>query len=107
MRPLEVSWPAALRAVEARHHEACRAYGDRDYVQARSLHVEVLGACHDADFLAGMGISLCELALIDLAQGDADGAWMRFERGIACFEDGGQTHRAMQARELWERAAAS
>ena len=107
MLPFEVPWPAALREVEARHREACVAFGERDYPRARALHVEVLGACHDLDFLGGMGLSLCQLAMIDLAEGDVDGAWVRFERGIACYEEGGHTARAVEARALWERASAS
>ena len=91
----------------ALHLRACVAFTERDYVLARSLHNEVLGLCHEIDFLGGMGSSLCDLAMIDLVEGDVDGAWVRYERGLACYEEGGDLERATAAREMWEEAAAS
>ena len=91
----------------ALHLRACVAYSERDYATARSLHTEVLGLCREIDFLGGMGSSLCDLAMIDLVEGDADGAFVRYERGLACYEEGGYVDRAAAAREMWERAAAS
>jgi hypothetical protein len=87
------------------HLRACVAYSERDFVQARRLHNEVLGLCHEIEFLGGMGSSLCDLAMIDLAEGDVDGAFVRYERGLACFEEGGYVEHAARARELWESAA--
>jgi hypothetical protein len=30
-----------------------------------------------------------DLAMIDLVEGDVDAAAVRYERGLACYEDGG------------------
>jgi hypothetical protein len=87
------------------HLRACVAYSERDFVQARSLHSEVLGLCHEIDFLGGMGSSLCDLAMIDLAEGDVDAAFVRYERGLACYEEGGYLDQAERARDMWESAA--
>ena len=38
---------------------------------------------------------------------DVDGAWARYERGLACYEEGGYHDHAAAAREMWEQAAAS
>ncbi len=67
----------------------------------------VLGRCPEIDFLGGMGSSLCDRAMIDLVEGDVDGAWVRYERGLACYEEGGYLDHAAAAREMWEQAAAS
>src|SRR4051812_6601731 len=91
----------------ALHLRACVAFSERDYALARELHTEVLGMCHEIDFLGGMGSSLCDLAMIDLVEGDVDGAWVRYERGLACYEEGGYTDRAADARAMWEQAAAA
>ena len=91
----------------ALHLRACVAFSERDYVLARALHTEVLGLCHEIDFLGGMGSSLCDLAIIDLVEGDVDGAWVRYERGLACYEEGGYVEHAAAARDMWEQAAAS
>ena len=71
------------------------------------LPVALLGRCHEIDFLGGMGSSLCDRAMIDLVEGDVDGAWVRYERGLACYEEGGYLDHAAAAREMWEQAAAS
>ena len=89
----------------ALHLRACVAFSERDYELARALHTEVLGLCHEIDFLGGMGSSLCDLAMIDLVEGDADAAWVRYERGLACYEEGGYLDHAARAREMWESAA--
>jgi hypothetical protein len=89
----------------ALHLRACVAFSERDYERARDLHNEVLARCHAIDFLGGMGSSLCDLAMIDLAEGDVDGAWLRYERGLACYEEGGYVEQAAAAREMWESAA--
>lgn len=87
------------------HLRACVAYTERDYHLARALHDHVLHLCHEIGFLGGMGSSLCDLAMIDLAEGDVDGAFVRYERGLACYEDGGYLDQAAAARALWESAA--
>jgi hypothetical protein len=87
------------------HLRACVAYSERDYGLARSLHNHVLHLCHEIEFLGGQGSSLCDLAMIDLVEGDVDGAFIRYERGLACYEDGGYLEQATIARELWESAA--
>jgi hypothetical protein len=89
----------------ALHLRACVAFTERDYVLARELHNEVLGMCHEIDFLGGMGSSLCDLAMIDLVEGDVDAAWVRYERGLACYEEGGYADQAGAARAMWEQAA--
>jgi hypothetical protein len=43
--------------------------------------------------------------MIDLAEGDVVGAWVRYERGLACYEDAGLDERARAARDMWESAA--
>jgi len=96
-----------LGVFHALHLRACVAFSERDYALARALHNEVLGLCHEIDFLGGMGSSLCDLAMIDLVEGDVDGAWVRYERGLACYEEGGYTDRAADARAMWEQAAAA
>ncbi len=45
--------------------------------------------------------------MIDLVESDVDGAWVRYERGLACYEEGGYLDHAAAAREMWEQAAAS
>ena len=97
---------SAFGVFHALHLRACVAFSERDYALARSLHTEVLGLCHEIDFLGGMGSSLCDLAMIDLVEGDVDGAWVRYERGLACYEEGGYLDHAAAAREMWEQAAA-
>jgi hypothetical protein len=87
------------------HLRACVAYTERDYGLSRALHNHVLHLCHEIGFLGGMGSSLCDLAMIDLVQGDADAAFVRYERGLACYEEGGYLEHAADARELWESAA--
>jgi hypothetical protein len=87
------------------HLRACVAYSERDYVRARELHNEVLGLCHEIEFLGGMGSSLCDLAMIDLVEGDVDAAFVRYERGVACYEEGGYLEQAARARDMWETAA--
>lgn len=87
------------------HLQACVAFSERDYGRARALHNEVLGLCHEIDFLGGMGSSLCDLAMIDLAEGDVDAAFVRYERGLACYEEGGYLDQAERARDMWETAA--
>jgi hypothetical protein len=87
------------------HLRACVAYSEREYDLSRALHNHVLHLCHEIDFLGGMGSSLCDLAMIDLAEGDTDGAFVRYERGLACYEEGGYLEHAAAARELWESAA--
>ncbi len=57
--------------------------------------------------LASKRSSLCDRAMIDLVEGDVDGAWVRYERGLACYEEGGYLDHAAAAREMWEQAAAS
>lgn len=89
----------------ALHLRACVAFTERDYVLSRRLHTEVLGLCHEIDFLGGMGSSLCDLAMIDLVESDVDAAWVRYERGLACYEEGGYVDRAASARAMWEQAA--
>ncbi len=91
----------------ALHLRACVAFTERDYALSRSLHSEVLSLCHEIEFLGGMASSLCDLAMIDLVEGDVDGAWVRYERGLACYEEGGYVDQAGAARAMWERAAAS
>lgn len=59
------------------------------------------------DLLGGMGSSLCDLAMIDLVEGDVDGAWVRYERGFACYEEGGYVDHAAAARAMWDQAAAA
>jgi hypothetical protein len=87
------------------HLQACVAFSERDYDLARELHNHVLHLCHEVGFLGGMGSSLCDLAMIDLADGDVDGAYVRYERGLACYEDGGYVEQAAAARAMWESAA--
>lgn len=89
----------------ALHLRACVAFAERDYELSRSLHLDVLARCHAIDFLGGQGSSLCDLAMIDLVEGDVDGAWVRYERGVACYEDGGYLTNAAAARAMWESAA--
>jgi hypothetical protein len=36
----------------------------------------------------------------------ADPAWVRYERGLACYEDGGYVDHAA-ARAMWDQAAAA
>src|SRR5688572_25959757 len=98
---------AEFGVFHALHLRACVAFSERDYATARSLHTEVLGLCHEIDFLGGMGSSLCDLAMIDLVEGDVDGAFVRYERGLACYEEGGYLDHAAAPREMWEQAAAS
>jgi len=43
--------------------------------------------------------------MIDLVEGDVDAAAVRYERGLACYEDGGYFDHAAEARDLWESAA--
>ena len=86
---------------------ACVAYSEGDYATARALHGEAVGLCHELEFLGGLGASLCDLAIIDLAEGDSDAALVHFERGVACYEDGGFADDAARARAMWARAAAS
>lgn len=95
----------AFGVFHALHLRACVAFAERDYALARDLHSEVLSLCHEVEFLGGMGSSLCDLAMIDLVEGDVDGAWVRYERGVACYEEGGYHDRAASAREMWESAA--
>jgi hypothetical protein len=45
--------------------------------------------------------------MIDLVEGDVDSAWVRYERGLARYEEGGDLDHAAAAREMWEQAAAS
>ncbi len=98
---------SAFGVFHALHLRACVAFTERDYPLSRSLHSEVLGLCHEIEFLGGMATSLCDLAMIDLVEGDVDGAWVRYERGLACYEEGGYVDQAGAARAMWERAAAS
>jgi hypothetical protein len=84
------------------HLRACVAFSERDYDLSRRLHNEVLGMCHEIGFLGGMGSSLCDLAMIDLAEGDPEGAFVRYERGLACYEEGGYIAHAERARAWWE-----
>lgn len=97
---------SAFGVFHALHLRACVAFTERDYARSRALHTEVLGLCHEIDFLGGMGSSLCDLAMIDLVDGDVDGAWVRYERGLACYEEGGYLDHAAAARAMWEQAAA-
>ncbi|MEA3020005.1 MAG: hypothetical protein QOI47_1529 [Actinomycetota bacterium] len=87
------------------HIRACVAFADRNYAQARALHTEVLVRCRAAGYHGGEASSLCDLAMIDLAEGDVVGAWVRYERGLACYEDAGLDERARAARDMWESAA--
>ena len=89
----------------ALHLRACVAFSERDYRLARELHSEVLVRCRAIDFLGGVGSSLCDLAMIDLAEGDPIGAWVRYERGLACYEEGGYFEQAAAARKMWDGAA--
>jgi hypothetical protein len=89
----------------ALHLRACVAFSERDYRLARQLHTEVLVRCRAIDFLGGIASSLCDLAMIDLAEGDVDAACVRYERGLACYEDGGYHEQAAAARAMWDRAA--
>ena len=89
------------------HLDACIAFSERDYERSRALHDEVLARCHEIDFLGGMGSSLCDLAMIDLVEGDREAAIVRYERGVGCYEDGGYVDAAAAARRMWERAKAS
>ncbi len=65
---------------------------------------EITGLEH---VLFGFDPLLCDRAMIDLVEGDVDGAWVRYERGLACYEEGGYLDHAAAAREMWEQAAAS
>jgi hypothetical protein len=87
------------------HLRACVAYTEREYDLSRALHNHVLHLCHEIGFLGGMGSSLCDLAMIDLVEGDPDAAFVRYERGLACYEEGGYVEHAAAARRLWETAA--
>ena len=98
---------SAFGVFHALHLRACVAFSERDYALSRALHGEVLARCREIDFLGGMASSLCDLAMIDLVEGDVAGAWVRYERGIACYEEGGYVEQAAAARAMWERAAAS
>ena len=97
---------ARFAELEALRQRAVVAYRGGDYVLARALHTDALLRCRELEFLGGMGSSLCDLAMIDLAEGDVDSARVRFERGLACFEDGGYDEHADAARELWASRAA-
>jgi hypothetical protein len=96
---------SAFGVFHALHLRACVAFTERDYALSRALHTEVLGLCREIDFLGGMGSSLCDLAMIDLVEGDVDGAWVRYERGLACYEEGGYLDQAAAARAMWDQAA--
>ena len=89
------------------HLRACVAFSEGDLDRSRGLHTEVLTLCHELDFLGGMGSSLCDLAIIDLTEGDIDAAVVHYERGLACYEDAGLDDHAARARDMWARAAAS
>ena len=93
-----------LGVFHALHLRACVAYTERDYALSRALHNEVLARSREIEFLGGMGSSLCDIAMIDLAEGDVDGARIRYERGLACYEEGGYFEHAEAARALWEAA---
>lgn len=96
-----------LGVFHAQHLRAGVAFSEGDYALARSLHAEALGLCHELGFLGGMGSTLCDLAMVDLAVGDVDGARVRFERGLACYEEGGYLGQAATRRVAWAHAAAS
>jgi hypothetical protein len=95
---------SAFGIFHALHLRACVAFTERDYVLARELHNEVVARCHEIDFLGGMASSLCDLAMIDLAEGDVDAAFVHHERGVACYEEGGYVEQAAAARAMWEQA---
>lgn len=94
-----------LGRFHALHLRACVAFTERDYQLARELHLDVLARCHAIDFLGGQGSSLCDLAMIDLVEGALDAAAVRYERGLACYEDGGYLDHAAAARSMWESVA--
>lgn len=94
----------AFGEFHALHLRACVAYTERDYALSRRLHNDVLARSREIEFLGGMGSSLCDIAMIDLAEGDVDGARVRYERGLACYEDGGYLEHAAAARAMWEAA---
>lgn len=96
---------AEFGAFHVLHLDACIAFSAREYARSRALHEEVLAMCHEIEFLGGMGRSLCDLAMIDLAEGDVEAAAVRYERGVGCYEDGGYLDDAAAAREMWARAA--
>ena len=83
-----------LGLFHALHLRAGVAFSERDHALARSLHLEALAVCHELDDLGAMGSTLCGLALVDLAEGDVSGARLRFDRGLACYEEGGVLTRA-------------
>jgi len=93
--------------VHVLHLRACVAFAEGDVERSRALHSEVLTLCHELDFLGGMGSALCDLAIIDLTVGDIDAAVVHYERGLACYEEGGYEEDAAKARDMWARAAAS
>ena len=95
-----------IGVIDALRTRACLAYEDGDYLLARALHSDVLLRCRELELLAGMGAALCDLAMIDLAEGDVDAARVRFERGLACYEDGGLHDLAAAARSAWAAKAA-
>ncbi len=66
-----------------------------------------MGRRRGIDLLGGMGSSLCALAMIDRVEGDVDGAWVRYERGLACYEEGGYVDHAAATRAMWDEAAES
>lgn len=61
--------------------------------------------CHSAFFVPPSRRIQAEV--LHLVQGDVDRAWARYERGLACYEEGGYLDHAAAAREMWEQAAAS
>jgi hypothetical protein len=89
------------------HLRARLAFYEGDLRRSRTLHNQVLARCHELEFLGGMGSVLCDLAIIDLTEGDVEGAVVRHQRGLACYEEGGYLEHAERARDEWSRAAAS